>query len=123
MRLHPARVSGKDKITLTTSQAGTQVFDSPAEGIAQPLRVNLRPPERLVGVNVPEPRHNVLIEKQRLQLPAAGAKQTAQRFHSERWIQRLHAKPGQDDLRIRRVQDAAEFTRIVEAQFPLVVEK
>src|SRR5437868_1984148 len=60
----------------------------------RPARIDLRPPERLVRVDVPEPGERALVEQGRLDRRAAPREPRCQRLRRERALERFAAQPG-----------------------------
>ena len=72
----------------------------------RPLRMDLRPPERLISVDVPHPSKSALVEDGGLDRSLAPCERFAETARGESWRERLAAEP----LREVRV----DFTRLDE---------
>jgi hypothetical protein len=92
----------------------------PPQRADSPERVDARPPERLVGVDVAHARDALLGEQERLDWLAAAARQRAQRLRGEGGVERLHAE-ARAEVGVARVDaeqhdPGAEAAHVVEQE-------
>ena len=93
------------------------------DGARGPQRVELRAPQRLVGVDVADARDEPLVDEQRLEPRPAAADPRPERLEREPVVERLRADPVERVV-VRDVQpDPPELAHVAEPQLGAVVER
>src|SRR5690349_440315 len=97
-----------------------QTYLCKSERMSATQRMNTCMEQRLIGIDIAHPRHNILIEQHLLDATLAPRQSFCQMFYRERFTERLQSQRCENLLlTISRPQlDAPKFARISEKQTP-----